>query len=145
MLYIYIYIYDLINYHIYINFWTNICIIIWCSYFDLLDKSFCSVTYNSKRCISCISNLYPEWPHRQGGCLACWSCKIDSPVELRLHRFILCTRRSGGTAYEGGGCDQSIWSTVSDAIINCWLWSTATRGYFSRLLHVVDNWPHIPW
>ena len=24
------------------------------------------------------------------------------PVELRLHRFILCTRRSGGTACEGG-------------------------------------------
>ena len=24
-------------------------------------------------------------------------------VELRLHRFILCTRRSGGTANEGGG------------------------------------------
>ena len=31
----------------------------------------------------------------------------------------------------------------------CWLWSTATRssplGYFSRLLQVVDNWPHIVW
>ena len=24
------------------------------------------------------------------------------PVELRLHRCILCTRRSGGTAHEGG-------------------------------------------
>ena len=22
--------------------------------------------------------LYNEWPHRQGGCLACWSCKIES-------------------------------------------------------------------
>ena len=34
-------------------------------------------------------------------------------------------------------------STVSDAIVLSWLWSTATRssplGYFSRLLQVVDN------
>ena len=68
---------------------------------------------------------------------------------LRLHRFILCTRRSGGTAHEGGGCDQSIGSTVSDAIVRCWLWSTVTRssplGYFSTLLQVVDNCPHIRW
>ena len=47
------------------------------------------------------------------------------------------------------GCDQSIGSTVSDAIDSSWLWSTATRSspldYFSRLLQVVDNWPHILW
>ena len=29
-------------------------------------------------CVSCHLQLPPEWPHRQGGCLACWSCKIDS-------------------------------------------------------------------
>ena len=63
----------------------------------------------------------------------------------RLHRFILCTRRSGGTAHEGGGWDQLIGSTVSDAIVRGWLWSTVTRsfplGYFSRLLQIVtvDN------
>ena len=28
--------------------------------------------YNSKQLIC------PEWPNRQGGCLACWSCKIYS-------------------------------------------------------------------
>ena len=64
------------------------------------------------------------------------------PAVAELHRFILCTKRSGGTAHEGGGCDQSIGSTVSDAIVRSWLWSTATRssalGYFSRLLQVVD-------
>ena len=39
-------------------------------------------------------------------------------VELRQHGFILCTRRSaGGTAHEFVGCDQSIGSTVSDAIV----------------------------
>ena len=41
------------------------------------------------------------------------------------------------------GCDQSIGSTVSDAIIHSWFWSTATRscplGYFNNLLQVVDN------
>ena len=51
--------------------------------------------------------------------------------------------RVGGTAHEGGVCDQSIGSTVSDAIVRSWFWSTATRssrlGYFSRLLQVVDN------
>ena len=42
-----------------------------------------------------------------------------------------------------GACDQSIGSTVSDAIVRSWLWSTATRstplGCFSTLLQVVDN------
>ena len=65
------------------------------------------------------------------------------PVELRLHRLILCTRRSWGTVHEGGGCEQSIGSTVSDGIVRSWLWSTATGssplGYCSRLLQVVDN------
>ena len=58
------------------------------------------------------------------------------PAVAELHRFILCTRRSVGTAHVGGGCDQSIGSTVSDAIVRSWLWSTATRssplGYFSN-------------
>ena len=58
-------------------------------------------------------------------------------VELRLHRFTLCTRRSGGTAHEGAGCDNSIGSTVSDAIVRSWLWLTATRssplGRFSSI------------
>ena len=49
----------------------------------------------------------------------------------------------------GWGCDQSIGSTVSGAIVRSWLWSTATRssplGYFSKLLQVVDNWTHILW
>ena len=65
----------------------------------------------------------------------------SSPAEV--HRFILCTWRSGGTAHEGGGCDQSIGSPISDAIVRSWLWLTATRssplGCFSILLQVVDN------
>ena len=63
------------------------------------------------------NNIYPEWPHRQGGCLACCGCTFDS---AKVHWFILCTRRSEGTAHEGGGCDQSIGSTVSDAIVHSW-------------------------
>ena len=65
------------------------------------------------------------------------------PAVAELHRFIIFTRRSGGSAHKGGMCDQSIGSTVSEAIVRNWLWSTATRssllGYFSRLLQVVDN------
>ena len=68
--------------------------------------------------------------------------RIQAVAEL--HRFVLCTKRSGGSAHEGGGAtSQLIGSTVSDAIVRSWLWSTATRssplGYFSRLLQVVDN------
>ena len=65
----------------------------------------------------------------------------SSPAEVAL--FILCMRCSGGTVHEGGECDQSIGSIVSDAIVRSWLWLTATRssplGCFSRLLQVVDN------
>ena len=70
---------------------------------------------------------------------------------LRLHvrvplRFALIYTMQvalRGTAHEGGGCDQPIGSTVSDAIVRTWLWLTATRssplGCFSTLLQVVDN------
>ena len=98
-----------------------------------------------------LSILYPEWPHRQGGCLTCCGCTFESSW---VHWSMLCTRRSGGTAkdpctaHEGGGCDQSIGSTVSDAIVRSRLWLTASRssplGCFS-ILQVVDNWPHILW
>ena len=30
------------------------------------------------------------------------------PVELRLHRFKLCMRLSGGTAHEGGGATSQL-------------------------------------
>ena len=42
--------------------------------------------------------LYPELPHGQGGCLACCRLQDRIPAVAELHRFILCTRRSGGTA-----------------------------------------------
>ena len=48
------------------------------------------------------------------------------PAVADLHRFLLCTRCSWDTAHQGGGCDQSIGSTVSDAFVRSWLWSTAT-------------------
>ena len=57
-------------------------------------------------------------------------------AEAEPHRFILGKRRLGGAAHDGEGCDKSIRSIVSDAIIRSWLWSTATRssplGYFCR-------------
>ena len=64
------------------------------------------------------------------------------PAVAELHRYILCTRRSRGTANEEGGGSSHL-NLVSDAIDRSWLWSTETRssplGYFSRLLRVVDN------
>ena len=65
--------------------------------------------------------------YRQGGGLP-RMLRLRVRFPLMLHWFILCTRGSGGTAHEGGGCDQSIGSTVSDAIIHSLLWSTATRS-----------------
>ena len=71
------------------------------------------------------------------------SCDL-SPAFTPCHMW-----SSWGTAHEGEGCDQSIGLTVSDAIVRIWLWSTVNRssifGYFSRLLQVVDSWPHILW
>ena len=49
------------------------------------------------------------------------------PAVAELHRITRCTRRSEVTAHEGGGCDESMGSTVSDAIVRSWLWSTTTR------------------
>ena len=41
---------------------------------------------------SCV--LYPEWPHRHGGCML----RLHVRFPLSLHLFILCTSLSGGTA-----------------------------------------------
>ena len=58
-------------------------------------------------------------------------CRVDS--RQSLHRFILCTKELRG----GGVCDQSIGSTVFDAIVHSWLWTSAKRshplGYFSSI------------
>ena len=76
-------------------------------------------------------------------------CKIESRLWLRCTYLYYARGAQGVLPMRVGGCDQSIGSTVSDAIVRSWLWSTATRssllGYFSRLLQVVDNWPHILW
>ena len=54
-------------------------------------------------------HLFPEWPHI-GKVVASHAegCKVDP--RLRLHRFIICMRRSGGTAHErrGGGVRPSL-------------------------------------
>ena len=121
--------------------WGAVPCMRWCNMFD-------EVQYYAWGGATCLvpTYLYLEWPHRQGGCFACCCCTFDS---AEVHWFILCTRRSGSTANEGGGCDQSIGSTVSDAIVRSWLWLTATKsspvGCFSALLKVVDNRPHFLW
>ena len=75
--------------------------------------------------------------------------KVVASHTLRLHvrvqlRVLIYTMHEElrGSAHEDGGCDQSIGSTVSDAIVRSWLWLTGTRsspfGCFS-ILQVVDN------
>ena len=65
----------------------------------------------------------------------------SSPAEVALIFTMHVALR--GTAHEGGGCDQSIGSTVSNAIVRSWLLLIAIRssslGCFSTLLQVVDN------
>ena len=71
----------------------------------------------------------------------------SSPVEVALIYTMHVALR--GYCPIGWECDQSIGSTVSDAIVRSWLWLTATRssplGCFSTLLQVVDNYTHILW
>ena len=43
--------------------------------------------------LSFFEYLYPEWPHRQGGCLTCCSCTIESSW---VHCFILYARGAQG-------------------------------------------------
>ena len=72
---------------------------------------------------------------RIGKVVASHAAVAHSEVELmqavahsEVELMPLCKWRSGGTAHEGGGCDQSIGSTVSDVIVRSWLWLTATRS-----------------
>ena len=93
--------------------------------------------------------LYPEWPHRQCVGLAIRRSHVRgslgavSLVICRQHSTVQYVELWGYYPVYGGGYDQSIGSTVCDAIVHSWLWSTASRssplGYFSKSLQVVDN------
>ena len=98
--------------------------------------------------------LYPEWQHRQCFGLAFRrshvrgsECSKSCGLQPALHCAIRGAQ--GILPCVGLECDQSILSTVSDAIVRSWLWSAATRssplGCFTKLLQVVDNWTHILW
>ena len=68
---------------------------------------------------------WPGIPEGECSRLGCCSMSCDLSDAFTLYN----TWSSGGTAHEGGGCDQSNGSTVSDAIVSSWLWSTATKSY----------------
>ena len=90
------------------------------------------------------STLYPEWPHRQCIGLAFRRSRVRASLAAanvviwspHLHSAI---RGAQGVlpCIGGGGNDQSIRSTVPDAIDRRWLWSTAIRSspleYFSSI------------
>ena len=83
--------------------------------------------------IFALQRLYPEWPHRQGGCLACWRLQDQIPAVAKLHRFKLRMRGSGGTAHEGGGGATSQLHLPS-------LMPLSIAGY-GRLQLGVSHWP----
>ena len=94
---------------------------------------------------------YPDWPHMQ--CVGLAFRRSHVRGSLSAASLVICCRHCTVQNMELRGycpvCDQSIWSSVSDAIVSSWLWSTATRssplGYFSKLPQVVNNWTHILW
>ena len=77
--------------------------------------------------------VYPLMSGRIGKVVA---SHADVRVSLRLHWFILCTWRSGGTAHEGGGCTSQLDlpSLTSLSVAGCgWLqlgvphWATSVH------------------
>ena len=126
-----------------------------CNYEDLLEHKLqpvsefignhiCkqNVIYTLKKSYIC-----PEWSHRQGGCLACCDCKFES--RWGCTDLYYARGAQGILPMKVEGTNSQLDSTVSDAIVRSWLWLTATRssplGFFSTLLQVVDNLPHILW
>ena len=91
---------------------------------------------------------HPEWPRRQ--CVDLAFRRLHVRGSLSAASLVICSQHCtvqyvelrGYCPVQGGRCDKSIGSTVSDAIVRSWFWSTATSsplGYFSKLLQVVDN------
>ena len=107
-----------------------------CQYFSYVKSVQMPINRNALNRVT----TYTEWPHSQGGCLACCGCTFDSAEVALIYTMHEALR---GYFPCGYGCDQSNGSTVSDAIVRSWLWLTATRcsplGCFSKLLQVVDN------
>ena len=81
------------------------------------------IYYRSKHevCQNKLFNLYPDWQHRLGGCLACRNPGFE-PRADRGDLYALCAGVAQGVLpCEGwGGNGQSIGSTVSDAIVCNW-------------------------
>ena len=87
--------------------------------------------------------IYPKRPHRKGGFLHTDGCKVD--YRLRLHWFILCTRRSGGLFMRQGYATSQLDlpSLTPLSVDGCDSCRSSPLSCFSRLLQLVDNWPHI--
>ena len=90
--------------------------------------------------------IMPMRPHSLSGCidkvvaLHAESCTAtrSNPISDWAGPIYTMHEVLRGYCPWGWGCYQSILSTVSNAIVCSWLWSTATRssplGYFNRLL-----------
>ena len=68
---------------------------------------------------ACENVFYPEWPHIGKMVASHAAVARSSPAGVALIYSMHVALR--GTTHEGGRCDQSIGSTVSDAIVRSWL------------------------
>ena len=94
-----------------------------------------------------LSFLYPEWTHRQGGCLVCCGCTLDSSWGYTDLFYARCAQGVLPVRV-GGATSQLILPSLTPlSVAGCgWLNTRSSQlGCFSTLLQVVDNWPHILW
>ena len=55
--------------------------------------------------LTCLYFLYPEWPHRHGGCLACCGCTFDSRCGFT---DLYYAGGAQGVVHEGGGATSEL-------------------------------------
>ena len=89
---------------------------------------------------------YPEWLHRQGGCLACCGCTFESRWGALIYTVHVALRGycPWGWGVRSVNWIYRLWHNCPELVV-----VDATRssllGCFSTLLQVVDNWTHILW
>ena len=112
-------------------------------YSSLLKKEFplMNICHISSQAMACVRRAM-AWVPRLKACYGMMP-RLTACYGMRYPRYTFIINPSGlhsqtprpgaveglGTTHECGGCDQSIESTVSDAIVRSWLWSTVTRSF----------------
>ena len=107
----------------------------------VLEKKFTALIY-------CI-NFHTQSGRWAGGCLACWSCKIDSRLSWDCVDLYYARGAHGVLPIIVGSATNQLDlpSLTPLSVAGCGRLQLEVPhlGYFSRLLQVVENWPHILW